>query len=134
MVSLDILWWIVLARLTNHGTARLIISIFMIAMMLGLIAIMAARMSRAGWDRLIPKFAVSAIFIWHFIGLGLLAIIGAVLIPILVGQKIISRKAPAKIERAEVNHWNRREFLRFAGALLPPVFTFSLTGIRSEEH
>src|SRR5207244_9785363 len=25
--------------------------------------------------------------------------------------------------------WNRREFLRFAGAVLPPVFTFSLTGI-----
>jgi len=129
MVSLDILWWIVFARLTNHGTARLIISIFMLAMMIGLIAIIAARMMRNDWDHLIPKFAVSAIFIWHFIGLGLLAIIGAVLIPILVGQKIISPKAPAKIERAEVNHWNRREFLRFAGAILPPVFTFSLTGI-----
>jgi len=129
MVSLDLLWWIVLARLTNHGTARLIISIFMLAMVLGLIGVITARMMRNGWDRLIPKFAVSAIFIWHFIGLGLLAIIGAVLIPILVGQKIISRKTPAKIERAEVNHWNRREFLRFAAAMLPPVFTFSLTGI-----
>src|SRR6266481_1205966 len=97
MVSLDILWWIVFARLSNHATARAIISIFMLAMMLGLIAIIAARMSRGDWDRLIPKFAVSAIFIWHFIGLGLLTLIGVALIPILLGQKIISRNAPAAV-------------------------------------
>ncbi|HEV2965440.1 MAG TPA: metallophosphoesterase [Chthoniobacterales bacterium] len=128
MVSLDILWWIVLARATNHA-GRIVISIFMVAMLLGLVAIIAARMSRAGWDRMIPKFAVSAIFIWHFIGLGLLALIGVALIPILLGQKIISRRAPAKIERAETSAWSRRDFLRFTGAMLPPVFTFSLTGI-----
>ena len=70
MISLDVVWWIVFARLTNHGIGRVIISIFMIAMMAGLITVIVARMSRAGWDRVIPKFAVSAIFIWHFIGLG----------------------------------------------------------------
>jgi predicted MPP superfamily phosphohydrolase len=128
MVSLDILWWIVLARATNHA-GRIVISIFMVAMLLGLVAIIAARMSRAGWDRMIPKFAVSAIFIWHFIGLGLLALIGVALIPILLGQKIISRRAPAKIQRAETSAWSRRDFLRFTGAMLPPVFTFSLAGI-----
>jgi predicted MPP superfamily phosphohydrolase len=130
MVSLDILWWIVLARFANQGIARALISIFMIAMMIGLIAVIAARISRTDWDRLIPKFAVSAIFIWHFIGLGLLALIGIVLIPILLGQKIISHNAPAKTERAaESNVWSRRDFLRFSAAMLPPVFTFSLTGI-----
>ncbi|HEV3392502.1 MAG TPA: metallophosphoesterase [Chthoniobacterales bacterium] len=128
MVSLDILWWVVLARATNHA-GRIVLSIFMVAMLLGLVAIIAARMSRAGWDRMIPKFAVSAIFIWHFIGLGLLALIGVALIPILLGQKIISRRAPAKIERAETSAWSRRDFLRFTGAMLPPLFTFSLTGI-----
>ena len=130
MVSLDLIWWIVFARLTNHGAARLIVSIFMLAMMLGLIAIIAARMSRGDWDRLIPKFAGSAIFIWHFIGLGLLAIVGVVLIPILLGQKILSHRAPARIEtRAESSAWSRRDFLRFTGAMLPPVFTLSLTGV-----
>jgi len=128
MVSLDILWWIVLARLSNHS-GRIIISIFMLAMMFGLIAIIAARMSRAGWDRAVPKFAVSAIFIWHFIGLGLLALIGLLLIPILLGQKIISHDAPAKVERAESNAWTRRDFLRFGAAIAPPIFTFGLTGI-----
>src|SRR5438270_12629290 len=131
MVSLDIVWWIVLSRLTNHA-GRVIISIFMLAMMVGLIVIIAARMSRSGWDRLIPKFAVSAIFIWHFIGLGLLSLIALALLPILLGQKImrIARNPPSTITRSvEAPAWSRREFLRFAGAFLPPVFTFSLTGV-----
>src|SRR6267378_8204401 len=132
MVSLDLVWWIVFARLTNHGIARVLVSIFMLAMMAGLIGIIATRMYRGNWDRFIPKFAVSAIFIWHFIGLGLLSLIGLALIPILLGQKIgrIAHPAPIKVERsAQPSDWNRREFLRFAGAMLPPAFTFSLTGI-----
>src|ERR1700759_2009664 len=109
MVSLDVLWWIVLARLSDHTSARIIVSVFMAAMMLGLIAIIAARMSRAGWDRVVPKFAVSAIFIWHFIGLGLLALIGIALVPILLGQKIISRNTPAKAaQHSEAGAWTRR--------------------------
>lgn len=130
MVSLDIVWWIVFARLTNHWIGRVIVSLFMVAMMFGLIAIIAARMSRGDWDRVLPKFAVSAIFIWHFIGLGLLALIGIALIPILLGHKIISRNAPAKVEtRTEGSAWSRREFVRFSAAMLPPIFTFGLTGI-----
>src|SRR5438270_12843844 len=132
MVSLDVLWWIVFARMTNHWIGRAVISLFMLAMMLGLIGIIAARMSRGDWDRVLPKFAVSAIFIWHFIGLGLLSLIGLALIPILLGQKIVrvARHAPVKVERpVQPSDWNRREFLRFGAAMLPPVFTFGLTGI-----
>ena len=132
MISLDVIWWIVLARLTNHAIGRVVISIFMVAMMLGLIAVIAARMSRGDWDRVIPKFAVSAIFIWHFIGLGILSLIGLALIPILLGQKIVrvTRDAPIKVERSvQPSDWNRRDFLRFAGAMLPPAFTLGLTGI-----
>src|SRR5438132_2110265 len=104
----------------------------MIVMMLGLIGVIAARMSRSGWERFIPKFAVSAIVIWHSIGLGLLSLIALALIPILLGQKIvrIARHVPSPITRSvEAPDWSRREFLRFAGAMLPPAFTFSLTGI-----
>src|SRR5437762_1490216 len=132
MISLDLIWWIVLARLTNHVIGRILVSIFMLAMMVGLISVIAARMSRGDWDRFIPKFAVSAIFIWHFIGLGLLSLIGLALIPILLGQKIVrvARHAPVKVERpVQPSDWNRREFLRFGAAMLPPVFTLSLTGI-----
>jgi len=132
MISLDVIWWIVFARLTNHATGRVVVSIFMVAMMVGLIAVIAARLSRADWDRVIPKFAVSAVFIWHFIGLGLLSLIALALTPILLGQKIVrvTRAAPIKVERSvQAPAWSRREFLRFTGAMLPPVFTLSLTGI-----
>src|SRR4029077_9919913 len=102
MISLDVIWWIVFARLANHGIARVVVSIFMVAMMVGLIVVIAARLSRADWDRFIPKFAVSAIFIWHFIGLGLLSLIALALIPILLGQKImrVTRAAPIKVEHS----------------------------------
>jgi uncharacterized protein len=130
MVSLDILWWIVLARLSNHGVARVVVSIFMAAMVIGLIAIIAARMSRGNWDRVVPKFAVSAIFIWHFIGLGLLTMIGVALIPILLGQRLIAGKTPARVDHSmEVSSWSRRDFLRFGAAIAPPIFTFGLTGL-----
>ena len=131
MISLDVIWWIVFARLTNHATGRVVVSIFMVAMMAGLIAVIAARLSRADWDRVIPKFAVSAVFIWHFIGLGLLSLIGLALLPILLGQKIVrvARDTPTITRSVEAPAWSRREFLRFTGAMLPPVFTLSLTGI-----
>ena len=129
MVSLDLVWWIVVARLSNHS-GRILISIFMLVMMIGLVAIIAARMSRSGWDRLIPKFAVSSIFIWHFIGLGLLTLIGVALIPIFVGQKIIfHNRAPKPEPVADSSAWSRRDFLRFGVAALPPVLTIGLTGL-----
>ena len=128
MISLDLVWWIVLARLSNHA-GRVLVSIFMIAMVFGLAAIIVARLSRSGWDRFLPKFAVSAIFIWHFLGLGLFTLIGIVCLPILVAGKIVSHKTPAKIGRTESIGWSRREFLRFTAALLPPVFTLGLTGV-----
>src|SRR2546421_11318465 len=108
MVSLDVLWWIVFARMTNHWIGRAVISLFMMAMLLGLIAIIAARMSRGDWDRFIPKFAVSAIFIWHFIGLGLLSLIGVALIPVLIGQKIVGsfrNTSTAVTQAVEASGW-----------------------------
>src|SRR5256885_1821948 len=127
MISLDVIWWIVLARLTNHVIGRVLVSIFMLAMMVGLIAVIAARMSRGDWDRAIPKFAVSAIFIWHFIGLGLLSLIGIALIPILLGQKIVraTRAAPIIVMRpAHRPDWNRREFLCLTGISARAVSAF----------
>ena len=125
MVLLDVVWWIALARLINRQVGRVLVSVFMFAMMLGLILVIAARMSRADWDRFIPKFAISAIFIWHFIGLGLLSLIGLALVPVVLARTIARHR---KTGNAPVD-WGRREFLRFAGAMLPPVFTFSLTGV-----
>ncbi len=129
MVSLDLIWWILLARLTNHY-GRIVIAIFMLAMIVGLVAIIAARMSRTGWDRLVPKFAVSTIFIWHFIGLGLLTLIAVVAVPFFIGHKIFSRQSnKPPVAMSDPSSWNRREFLRLGAAILPPVFTLTLAGV-----
>ncbi|HZR78578.1 MAG TPA: metallophosphoesterase, partial [Chthoniobacterales bacterium] len=129
MVSLDVLCWIILARLSNPGAPRVILSLFMLAMMAGLLAIIVARMSRSGLDRLVPKFAVSTIFIWHFVGLGLLVLIGVALVPIFLTQKLTRDQSSAEAPPARASGWTRRDFLRTGAALLPPVFTFSLAGI-----
>src|SRR4029077_11594885 len=97
MISLDVIWWIVFARLTNHATGRGVVSIFMVAMMVGLIVVIAARLSRADWDRFIPKFVVSAVFIWHLIGVGLPSLKGRAITPILVGQKMVRVAADTPI-------------------------------------
>jgi predicted MPP superfamily phosphohydrolase len=76
---------------------------------------------------------VSALFIWHFIGLGLFAVVGLGSIPILVIQKIIKAnrhalQRPAVAVTEDRHVWSRREFLGLAAALTPPLLTFSLAG------
>ena len=133
MISLDVIWWIIFARLTNHAIGRVVVSLFMVAMMVGLIAVIAARMSRGDWDRVIPKFAVSAIFIWHFIGLGLLSLLAVALIPIFLVQQMVRisrrRRQPEEQLSDHRNHYTRREFLNVAAAITPPLLTLGLTGI-----
>src|SRR5207249_9959689 len=75
---------------------------------------------------------VTGLVLWHSCGLRRLSMIALALIPMLLGQKIvrIARHVPSPITRSVgARAWRRREFLRFAGAMLPPAFTFSLTGI-----
>lgn len=132
MLLLDVIWWRVFARLTNQRGARIAISLFMFALMVGLVWVIAARLSAGNWDRLIPKFAVSAIFIWHFICLGLFSLLALLLFPVLLARRIAGRFRTRTIKTTDPAAgpgWSRREFLRFAGAMLPPVFTFSVTGI-----
>ena len=132
MLLLDVIWWIVFARLAKRRGERIVIFVFMFAMVFGLIWIVSARLSDGNWDRLLPKFGVSAIFIWHFICLGLLELLALLLVPILLAAKITRRfrKVPAQsIEPPIAPDWSRREFLKFAGVMAPPAFTLSLTGL-----
>ena len=133
MLLLDAIWWWVLARASKRGAGRVVLGIFMAAQIIGLIWLIGGRILHTGWDRLLPKLAVSAIFIWHFLGLGLLTAVGLALIPILLFRKVFrwnKREVQyVKTVPSEQQHWTRREFLGFAAALAPPVFTLSLTGV-----
>lgn len=133
MLALDAIWWWLLARLLNRKGWRIALGIFMCAQMIGLIWVISSRLLHAGWDRWLPKFAVSAVFIWHFIGLGFLLLLGVALLPILFVRTIIRWRAQDRQSNygrlREPNGWSRREFLRFTAAMTPPLFTLSLTGV-----
>ena len=134
MLVLDALCWWLLARLTHLQLGRILLGIFMAAQMIALICLIGSRIFQTGWDHWMPKFAVSALFVWHFIGLGLFAVVGLGSVPILVVQKIVKanrrgwqRSALAVTE--DQHCWSRREFFGFAAALAPPLLTFSLAGV-----
>jgi predicted MPP superfamily phosphohydrolase len=133
MLALDIFWWCVLARATNRKWVRAFVTIFMITQTIGLIWLISGRFFQTGWDRWLPKSATAAIFIWHFIGLGLLSLLGIALIPILLVQQTVRisrrRRQPEKQLSDRRNHYTRREFLGVAVAITPPLLTLSLTGV-----
>ena len=133
MLALDIFWWCVLARATNRKWVRAFVTIFMIAQTIGLIWLISGRFFQTDWDRWLPKSATAAIFIWHFIGLGLLSLLGIALIPILLVQQTVRisrrRRQPEEQLSDHRNHYTRREFLSVAAAITPPLLTLGLTGI-----
>ena len=133
MLALDIFWWCVLARVTNRKWVRAFVTIFMIAQTVGLIWLISGRFFQTGWDRWLPKSATAAIFIWHFIGLGLLSLLGVALIPILLVQQTVRisrrRRQPEQQLSGHHHHYTRREFLSAAAAITPPLLTLGLTGI-----
>jgi uncharacterized protein len=133
MLGLDILWWWMLARATNRKWVRAFVTIFMIGQTVGLIWLISGRFFQTGWDRWLPKFATAAIFIWHFVGLGLLSLLGVALIPILLVQQMVRisrrRRQPEEQLSDRRNHYTRREFLGVAAAITPPLLTLSLAGV-----
>ena len=133
MLLLDAIWWWTLARQTDNPFARALLGIFICAQMLCLVWLIASRLLQTGWDRWLPKFAASALFIWHFLGLGLFSLIGLALIPVLLVAKLATgnlrpHRAPV-VSSHEEQAWSRREFVGFGAAIAPPLFTLTLTGV-----
>jgi uncharacterized protein len=132
MFALDGVWWFVSLRLARGKAWRLVTSAFMGAQILGLACFILGRMFQTGWDRVLPKFAVSSIFIWHFVGLALLLLLGLILLPILLAQVVFAarqRTRAASVASHNESDWSRREFIGFAAAAVPPLVTFSLAGV-----
>jgi hypothetical protein len=122
MLAVDAAWWIFSTRLAQGVPWKIVTTIFVGAQVAGLLLIIGGRMFRGEWDRLLPKFAVSAIFIWHFIGLAIALIAMVALSVVLIAErKGVERKDPGAL--------SRREFLGMAAALAPPIFTLGLTGV-----
>jgi predicted MPP superfamily phosphohydrolase len=132
MLGLDIAWWWISARLARRSTWRRVVAIFMGFQVAGLALIIFARMLHRGWDHWLPKFVVSAVFIWHFLGISLLLVVGLVLLPVLLFRAITCwsrRGKPEQLKRADDRTWSRRDFVGLAAAVIPPLYTFGLTGV-----
>ena len=129
MVSLDVVWWLVLARLASTPGARAIVHLFMAAQLVVFLWLIGGRILGGGYDRVLSKFVVTNLFIWHLIGLGLLSILGLVMIPILLVSKIVSSRQVDSHQSTELASWSRRDFLRFGAAIAPPLLTLSASAI-----
>jgi predicted MPP superfamily phosphohydrolase len=138
MLALDVLWWAAAARAASRRTWRICIAIFFAAQIGGLLWIIGARMTHSQSDRALPKFATSAIFIWHFLGHAtLLALVSAsaAALPLFGVYRLIrKRRRPAlPPPRPGTGEWTRRDFIGAAAALAPPLFTFGLAGLATAQ-
>jgi len=136
MLAVDVAWWIISVKMAGSGW-RLVPMLFMAAQVAGLLGIVGTRMLHSGWDRTLPKFAMSAIFLWHFLGIGCLLILGLVLLPFWILRqirKLFAKKPPSETLHAdEPAGLRRREFLGIAAAIVPPLFTVSLSTIAAAQ-
>jgi uncharacterized protein len=137
MFALDGICWALLARLADSTASRRVIALFMGAQFIGLAWLIFGRLSYAGWDRWLPKFAVAAVFIWHCLGLPLVLGLATAILPILLVKAAVGffkRHQPGEL--ASPDHrpvWSRRQFLGFAAAMAPPLFTVSLSTIAMQQ-
>lgn len=129
----DLLWWFAADRLLREagwkGRVRILHGLFFGFQLAGLLAVIASRRSEA-WDQL-PKFMMSAVYLWHLLILPLIipctAIGGIVTLVFWVIRKIRARET-ANAQKSEAG-MSRRAFLAATAAFTPQLFTVGLTAI-----
>ena len=135
----DAIWWIIANRLTGSKRGRGLVALFMTAQTFGLIWLLLERFAHSGEDRWLPKFVISAIFIWHTLVLPpllalLLAASPAVAVFYLARlfRRYRSAPSPSPVDQPSAGselRWSRRDFLQVAVASAPPLFTIGLTTV-----
>ncbi|MFL6515249.1 MAG: metallophosphoesterase [Chthoniobacterales bacterium] len=139
IVGLNLLWWVASWRFARATPWRYVTAAFMVFQIGGLAWLISGRLSQGAWDRLLPKWMVAALLIWHMIVLpisiaALLLVGGAALLTYL--ERIIMHRRRRSHEPAISNpesHWTRREFLAATAAIAPPLATLGLTGIALQQ-
>lgn len=129
MFGLDALWWWLSARPAKRKMLRRAIALFMGAQLIGLAWIIFARFLQENWGHSLPKFAAAAVFIWHFLGLPLAVVLLPFLFFKMMARWFRRHRKMDSSSSVEQKAWSRREFVGFAAALAPPIYTLSLTGV-----
>jgi len=131
MFGIDIAWLVCAVLLTHRRPWSVVAIAFIVAQILGLLCLVGGRMLQTNWDRTLPKFVSSAIFIWHFFGIAalvLVAVLALMFSTLLAVKHAVSPRKETTAAQAEAQI-TRRQFLEITAALAPPLFTLSLTGI-----
>jgi uncharacterized protein len=133
LAALDGIGWALMACLARRTPWRYLVALFMIAQLVCLGWFVFGRLSQTGWDRFLPKFAIAGVFLWHCLGLPLLLGLAVLALPVFLIKAAIGffrrRSEIASPPEDALATWNRRQFLAFAAAAAPPLFTVSLATI-----
>jgi predicted MPP superfamily phosphohydrolase len=130
LASFNVVGWVFLGSLSRRSRWKYLLHFFFLAQVIGLIVLLGGRWSDSGLDRLLPKFAVTGLFIWQMIGLPLVVATGLLSLPFLIARAIAGLLRSAKPASPNPDQAGaRREFLAAAAAIVPPLFTISLSAI-----
>ena len=133
MFALDALWLAVSVRIARPAAARISVGVFGLAQLAELAWLLTQRFSHPGSTAVFPKFAVTAVFIWHMIILPLLLVLAVALLPILsaaVVVRIARRRRNSNPAPPDTNGGlSRRQFLGIALVAVPPLLDLSLATI-----
>ena len=136
MFALNAIWWVASAYLARRTNWRYLNLAFMIFQVGALIWLVGGRLAHTGWDRLLPKFVVTALLLWHMFVLPLAVAILIAAVPIALGIRLgrfLSQRPAAPPVPSDETGFSRRQFLGFATAAVPPLLTLSLTGIAMQQ-
>ncbi len=130
-VVLDIAWWVIAMRLTNKRVWRLIISLFMaVQLCFGILIASGADLATH-----IPTAMLSAVVVWHFFCIPVLTGLGILYLCHRMIRRRRQRNSAVAVEETPTvvsdteNSISRRGFIGACAALVPPLATFSITGI-----
>lgn len=142
-ILIDIVWWLIALRLAKKAVWRTLISLFMAGQLCAAVLV-AANMDLSLY---IPTPALVAAVVWHFFGMAALVCLGIFFAGFRVMRRC--RQRPGSVEAppsaapdstpggptpetapvAADHSLSRRNFIGACAALVPPLCTFSITGI-----
>jgi predicted MPP superfamily phosphohydrolase len=138
MLAMDVACCVLSLKLIRRRFWKGFSLLFVGSQVVGFLALTAGRFGYL--SRALPKPVVAAVYIWHFLGLGIVLAIGAGAFPVLAFKKFLGRVSSPLPESAPGERLSgseadlgdgvtRRQFLGVAAAIAPPLFTVSLTSL-----
>jgi predicted MPP superfamily phosphohydrolase len=131
MFTFDLFWWHRadrLARRTRHPRAwRLTVAGFMATMLGSLGWMFLGRVLRENPDEALPRWLVSAAFLWHFIVLPV-TVVSAGIVALVVWIRSKANRAAGVVDSVASEGLSRRQFLGAVAAAAPPLVTVVATG------